>query len=303
MRFRILEHFNTNSDEYSLIFTSGATASLKLVAEHFTFDDDGIFAYLSDNHTSVLGMREFAPNSTALTPNEAMEAFSINNKYNEEGNASSLFVYPGQCNFSGKKYPLSWIREVQRGALAWMKPTKWYCMLDAAALVSTNVLDLSKYKPDFVCVSFYKIFGYPSGLGALLVKNSSAHVLKKKYFGGGTVLMALSLEQKHVLRNQLHERFEDGTVPFLSIMALKHGFDTLQRLSVTMRVISHHTFALARYVYDSLKQMRHNNGEPVAVLYHDSDFHSIDSQGGIVNFNLLRDTGQYVGYAEVSLFV
>lgn len=35
--FRILQHFNTTSNEYSVIFTSGATEALKTVAESFEF--------------------------------------------------------------------------------------------------------------------------------------------------------------------------------------------------------------------------------------------------------------------------
>lgn len=35
--FRILKHFNTDSNEYSVVFTSGATATLKLAVECFDF--------------------------------------------------------------------------------------------------------------------------------------------------------------------------------------------------------------------------------------------------------------------------
>jgi molybdenum cofactor sulfurtransferase len=37
-------------------------------------------------------------------------------------------------------------------------------------------------------LSYYKIFGYPSGLGALLVRRGASQILRRKYFGGGTVL-------------------------------------------------------------------------------------------------------------------
>ena len=36
--FRILEHFGTTGEDYSVIFTSGATAALKLLAESFRFN-------------------------------------------------------------------------------------------------------------------------------------------------------------------------------------------------------------------------------------------------------------------------
>jgi len=38
-------------------------------------------------------------------------------------------------------------------------------LLDAAAFVPTNPLDLSVVQPDFVVISFYKMFGYPTGVG------------------------------------------------------------------------------------------------------------------------------------------
>jgi molybdenum cofactor sulfurtransferase len=46
---------------------------------------------------------------------------------------------------------------------------KWKVMLDAAAYAPTQPLDLTEFPADFVAVSFYKLFGFPTGLGALLV--------------------------------------------------------------------------------------------------------------------------------------
>ena len=40
---------------------------------------------------------------------------------------------------------------------------KWLVVVDAAAYASTHPLDLSKYPADFVPLSFYKMFGYPTG--------------------------------------------------------------------------------------------------------------------------------------------
>lgn len=63
-------------------------------------------------------------------------------------------------------------------------------LLDAAAFIPTNRLDLSLVKPDFVTMSFYKVFGYPTGLGALLIRNEDINILNKLYWGGGTVSVA-----------------------------------------------------------------------------------------------------------------
>ena len=36
-------------------------------------------------------------------------------------------------------------------------------------------------------MSCYKIFGYPTGLGALLMRKDATAILERNYFGGGTV--------------------------------------------------------------------------------------------------------------------
>jgi molybdenum cofactor sulfurtransferase len=82
----------------------------------------------------------------------------------------------------------------------------WFICLDASALVSTSDLDLSEWQPDFVCLSFYKMFGYPTGVGALLVRRSSEHLLQKKYFGGGTVQVALAASDFFKPKPQLSDR-------------------------------------------------------------------------------------------------
>lgn len=41
-------------------------------------------------------------------------------------------------------------------------------------------------------LSYYKIFGYPTGLGALLVRKRAMSLLRKRYFGGGAVSVSVA---------------------------------------------------------------------------------------------------------------
>jgi molybdenum cofactor sulfurtransferase len=50
------------------------------------------------------------------------------------------------------------------------KEHQWKVLLDAAAFAPTQPLDLTAFPADFVAVSFYKMFGFPTGLGAMLVR-------------------------------------------------------------------------------------------------------------------------------------
>lgn len=230
IRTRILNHFNTNSTEYSVIFTSGATQGLKLIAESFQFASHensekncGSFIYLEDNHTSVIGLREIAKFKKANVHYVPFKKFneSLNiemkqkfTKYEEIIIGNTLFAFPAQSSFNGYKFPINCISNLKNGCLnsyiqeKYSKTYKnWFVLLDAASYVANCKLDLSQTCPDFVCISFYKIFGLPTGLGAVLVKNSSSEVLKEKtYFGGGTVDVLLSSEDYHVKSSILHER-------------------------------------------------------------------------------------------------
>uniref|UniRef100_A0ABM5GQW4 Molybdenum cofactor sulfurase n=1 Tax=Pogona vitticeps TaxID=103695 RepID=A0ABM5GQW4_9SAUR len=310
VRYRILQYFNTTTEDYTVIFTSGSTAALKLIAEAFPWAPEisenpgSRFCYLTDSHTSVIGMRGVpAAKNVLFVPVKPKDMFSdVNGMIAEEKSCQMLhlFCYPAQSNFSGTKYPLEWIEQIKSGKLCPIKVQgKWCIVLDAASYVSTSPLDLSAHPADFVPLSFYKIFGFPTGLGALLVKNDIASCLKKTYFGGGTAAAYLAEEDFYLPKQSVAERFEDGTVSFLDIVALKHGFDALERLTGGMENIKQHTFALAHYTYRILSSLKYANGVPVAQIYSDTDFSSPDVQGPIINFNVLDENGDIVGYSQV----
>ncbi|XP_039094908.1 molybdenum cofactor sulfurase isoform X2 [Hyaena hyaena] len=310
VRYRILEHFCTSAEDYSVIFTAGSTAALKLVAEAFPWASPGPessgsrFCYLTDSHTSVVGMRKVttAMNVTSIPvrPEDMCVAETRGTAAGDpDCQLPHLFCYPAQSNFSGTRYPLSWIGEIKAGRMCPVSvPGKWFVLLDAASYVSTSPLDLSVHQADFVPLSFYKIFGFPTGLGALLVNNRVAPLLRKTYFGGGTAAAYLAGQDFYIPRQSVAERFEDGTISFLDVIALKHGFDALERLTGGMENIQQHTFTLAQYTYTALCALRYPNGAPVVRIYSDSEFSSPEVQGPVINFNVLDHSGNIIGYSQ-----
>ena len=94
-------------------------------------------------------------------------------------------------------------------------------LLDAAAFVPSQPLNLAETPADFVSVSFYKMFGYPTGLGALIIRTENVDILDKVFFGGGSVSIASSETDFHELQCKPSSKLEDGTIPFLDIIALK----------------------------------------------------------------------------------
>jgi molybdenum cofactor sulfurtransferase len=130
----------------------------------------------------------------------------------EEGHYHhSLFAYPAECNLSGERYDpdIAAVARGQeeeeeeeevfsseggggegrrRGGGERRRRRKWWVLCDAAKAAALHPPDLSRPDaPDFLVCSFYKIFGYPSGVGALVARRSALALLRPRYFGGGTV--------------------------------------------------------------------------------------------------------------------
>lgn len=312
VRRQAMRFFSASEEEYELVFTSGATAALKLVGECFPWQDGSSFAYSMDSHTSVLGIRGYATRhgaSTRCIPLDEMKRLEEERRRttsdDDADSPVSLFAFPAECNFSGVRHSLSLVDKIQSGALTADKmKQKWFVLLDAAKYVSTHRLDLSKCKPDFVVLSFYKMFGYPTGLGALLAKKSALKALRKGYYGGGTVQSILASQNLVIPRgmaqgneHQSAARFADGTQSFLSIISLRHGFDQLEKLG--MHKIEAHTSSLTRLLYATLSTMKHWNDRPVCEIYGNHE-DLTDAKGPIVACNFFRPEGSYVGYSEVS---
>ncbi|XP_059092639.1 molybdenum cofactor sulfurase 3-like [Tigriopus californicus] len=275
-----------------MVVFQGATAGLKIIGHCFSFKPGhrNCFAYLTDNHTSVIGMRElFREKEPQITVRPLDSHDLIKGPVAQETFEKALLAFPAMSNFCGFKYPIESVLKLWGDT--------WTTILDASALVSTCELNLSQLKPDFVVLSFYKIFGYPTGLGALLVKSDVMDALHKTYFGGGTVEMHFTRSSIHVPRRSWVDYFEDGTLPYHQIMALRHGFSALKRhVPGGIKAVESHTFGLAQYLYQGLARILHENGNPVVEIYHSSNFISVKEQGGIVNFNLLQCDGKYFGF-------
>ena len=186
-RRHVLRFFNASPDDYTVVFTANASNALKLVGEAYPFEPGDQLLLTFDNHNSVNGIREFDRARGARTryipvlPPDLVADDAIVERYLNERSVGghNLFAYPAQSNFSGVQHPLEWIPRAQ--ALG------WDVLLDAAAFVPTNPLDLDRWRPEFVALSFYKMFGYPTGVGALVARRTALERLHRPWFAGGTI--------------------------------------------------------------------------------------------------------------------
>lgn len=284
-RKRILEFFDADPEEYEVIFTLNASGALKLVGESYPWQTASRYMLVADNHNSVNGIREFAKAKGAtiayLPLNRELRAQNLENLLPVVDRAvPSLFSFPAQSNFSGVKHPLEWVElGHERG---------YDVLLDAAAFVPTNRLSLRNIHPDFMSVSFYKMFGFPTGVGALLVRRETMSHLERPWFGGGTVKFVSAQNKMHLLASS-GEAFEDGTVNYLSIAAIPAGLDFLDM--VGMEAINEHVNKLTTLLLTELLPLHHSNGQPLIRLYGPGN---MEMRGGTVSFNLNAPQGSLV---------
>lgn len=292
-RAAILRYFNASPAEYSVVFTPNATGALKLVGEAYAFGAGSRLLLTSDNHNSVNGLREFARAAGATTdyvPGTA-PALRVDEQRLEQylGGARSgvpnLFAYPAQSNFSGVHHPLDWVEAAQSSG--------WDVLVDCAAFVPTNRLDLGEWRPDFVPVSLYKLLGYPTGVGCLLVRKQALARLRRPWFAGGTVA-AVSVGGDWVVPAEGEAAFEDGTVSYLALPAVEQGLRHLEGIGID--TIHIRVACLTGWLLEELAALRHGNGVPVVQLYGPK---TMNRRGGTVAFNFRRPDGRLVDVRSV----
>ena len=291
-RRAVLEFFNAPPDEYVVVFTLNASGALKLVGESFPFGPGGHYLLTFDNHNSVNGIREFARARGAtvtyapvLPPDLRIDEQRLDSLLDRGGDEPRLFAYPAQSNFSGVQHSLEWIARAQQHG--------WDVLLDAAAFVPTNRLDLSRVHPDFVALSFYKIFGYPTGVGALLARRQALARLRRPWFAGGTIEVA-SVQGDRYYFHEGPEAFEDGTLNYLAVPAVESGLQHIQRVGLEMIHVRVH--CLTRWLLEFLTALRHRGGAPVVRIYGPV---GMQSRGATVTMNFYGADGRFIDHRLV----
>jgi selenocysteine lyase/cysteine desulfurase len=295
-RTAILSFFNAPADEYSVIFTPNATGACRLVGEAYPFTSESQLVLTTDNHNSIHGIREFARSRDARiryvpvhAPNlraDDTDVYAALAEYRQRDTRRGLFAFPAQSNFTGVQHPLDWVELAHA--------CDYDVLLDAAAFVPTNRLDLRAVHPDFVAVSWYKMFGYPTGVGCLIARREALARLRRPWFSGGTIRAASALGDWHVMTGD-ESGFEDGTLNFLAIPDIYTGLSWIQDIGID--VIHQRVKCLTEWLLYRLTGMRHSNGQPMVLIYGPED---VKGRGGAVSFNVLDAQGEIVDDRIVS---
>ncbi|MGW5558289.1 aminotransferase class V-fold PLP-dependent enzyme [Micromonospora sp. NPDC003944] len=296
-RRAVLDFFRADPAEYTVVFTPNASGACRLIGEAYEFGRAAPLVLTWDNHNSVNGIREYARSAGAtvryvplsgpelrVAESELVAALDagrggLTRRWVRSGRRG-LFAYPAQSNFSGVQHPLDWVELAHKRG--------YDVLLDAAAFAPTNRLDLSVVRPDFVCLSWYKLFGYPTGVGALLARRTALARLRRPWFAGGTI-RAVSVQGDWHRPMDDESAFEDGTLNFLSIPDVEFGLRWLDSIGVD--VVRSRVGLLTEWLLGRLATLRHDSGGPLVEVYGPT---TGAGRGGTVTFNLRHPDGTLV---------
>ncbi|BGO97155.1 Molybdenum cofactor sulfurase [Rhodotorula toruloides ATCC 204091] len=323
--------------EWDVVFThGGATQGIKMVGEAWNWRGESDLRgrngleYLVESHTSLVGLRGIAlarssPVLSHRTPSSLLRSARSSRSIpvDPSSDTPTLYTYPAQCNATGYRLGLGFCAQIKRAN------PEAKVLVDAAAYSSTSVLDLGACRegeePDFVVASMYKIFGFPTSLGLLVVRRSSAHLLTHSpYFGGGTVSsLSLSSPFSHSSRytspspslptfpptlppspalsssSSIHEILEAGTPPFLEILALSHSLDWLASITngQGLGAVGKHVAWLRGVLVSELEGLRHAGGGKVFVEHRAFQEDGVGEQDGEKQAVHLEQPGPIVGFS------
>ena len=285
-RRAVLAFLRASPEEYAVVFTPNATGACRLVGEAYPFQPGSQLILTADNHNSVIGLREFARARGAQTtvvpvraPDLRVDEAALIEAVTTAGGTGPprLLAYPAQSNFTGVQHPLRWVELAHQHGFD--------VLLDAAAFLPTNPLRLDVVHPDFVAISWYKVFGYPTGIGCLVARRDALARLRRPWFSGGTIV-AVSVQADWHWMTDDETAFEDGTLNFLSIPDVQVGLSWIESLGITS--IQRRVRQLTGDLLERLSWLRHSNDRPMVRIYGPLDTRE---RGGTIALNLLAPDG------------
>ncbi|HCW75981.1 MAG TPA: cysteine desulfurase CsdA, partial [Candidatus Marinimicrobia bacterium] len=246
---QIVQRFIHAADEREIIFTSGATESVNLVAQtfgrKFVHAGDEILISEMEHHSNIVPWQILCEQSGAK-----LKVIPFNQRGEIDLNGYAELLNPrvklvGIVHLSNTLGTINPVAEMIRLAHSQNIPV----LVDGAQSVAHLPVDVQSLDADFFVFSGHKIFG-PTGVGVLYGKS---HLLKTlpPYQGGGDMIHSVTFEK--TIYADLPHKFEAGTPNIAGVIGLGAALEYLQRWD--LREIAAYEDELVNTATKALKQI------------------------------------------------
>uniref|UniRef100_UPI00351D9D32 aminotransferase class V-fold PLP-dependent enzyme n=1 Tax=Rhodoferax sp. TaxID=50421 RepID=UPI00351D9D32 len=249
-----VKRFVGATEAYELVFTSGTTDALNMVAHGLSQalvgpavigpGDDIIVSGL-EHHANLVPWQQAARRTGAtlriLLP-DANGQLDVNALARLLSPRTRVFALTACSNASGERPPYEALLDLaaQAGALT---------VLDAAQAVGHSALNLHTLACDFMAFSAHKMYG-PMGMGALVGKRSSLERLTPLRFGGD---MVQSVSYTDAVFAELPARLEGGTPNVSGAVGMAAAATYIE--AIGHAAIEAHLAALRQHAVTGLRQI------------------------------------------------
>ena len=234
------------TDPAEVVFTSGATMSLNLIAHAYgnTYlsEGDEVLITVAEHHANIvpwhlLGDRVGSATIAAPVNEDGSFDLDIFKSYITE--RTKIIAIPHVSNVLGTVFPVSEIAALahENGAI---------CVVDGCQGVTHMPVDVNALGCDFYVFSGHKLYG-PSGIGICWSRGDIWAELPP-FMGGGDMIDDVETDMSTYA--QPPHRFEAGTPPIAETIGLGAAIDFVQ--SIGMEALRDHEMDLLRYGHQRL---------------------------------------------------
>ncbi|MDA0261811.1 MAG: SufS family cysteine desulfurase [Proteobacteria bacterium] len=251
-RFTVAGYINAQRVE-EVIFTSGTTAAINLVAHsfgnQFTAGDEIVVSCL-EHHSNIVPwqlLRERRGITIKVLPPTADGRLDLTRLDELVGNRCRLIAVTHASNVTGAVTEVAQVVEAARRVGAKV-------LLDGAQRAPHGPLDIQALGVDFYAFSGHKAFG-PNGIGVLWVRWPILETLPP-FLGGGEMIRQVTFERT-TYADPPH-RFEAGTPPIAQAVGMAAALNWIAKLDA--EGVQAHLNALTGKLLDGLSALDRKRG-------------------------------------------
>ena len=256
-------------DSHSVIFTSGTTESINLIAYSWGLknlkETDSVLITEMEHHSNIIPWQLITKKTNSslnyipLNNNGTLNTESIND---EILSSTKIISISHQSNVFGTINPI-------KNIIDKVKDMGVITLIDGAQAVPHLEVDLSELDPDFYVFSGHKMLG-PTGVGVLIGRNELLEKMEP-FMGGGEMINKVSMQD--ATWNEIPWKFEAGTPKIAQVIGLGAAINYL--MNIGLDKVHSHEQSLLNYALNALAQ-----NEDVILYGNPPD------RGAVIPFNL-----------------
>lgn len=268
-RQKIQKHINAQQ-AYEIIFTSGTTEGINLVASSMTSfltKGDEILVLTTEHHSNIVPWQFLCERTGAVLrpiPIDKEGMIIISEFEKILSNRTKIVSCQHVSNALGNIHPIEQIIEKAHSVGAAV-------LIDGAQAAPHFQIDVQALNVDFYVASAHKMYG-PTGIGFLYAKEEWLHKLPP-YQGGGEMIKSVCFQESTYA--ELPYKFEAGTPNICGGIAFGYAIDYIQNIG--MDFIAQHEHKLLEYATKQILSI----GD--ITIYGASD---ISKKAGVISFNI-----------------